>query len=139
MKANLNPDPHADGFQWQPINSVTAIMDKMEDLTAAVEWLKRSGFSENDVSVFMGQEGLAKLDLRGENHGIAGRLIRAVESVTSDRHPDKEVEATLENGGIYIVVATNGDEQQKAVAENVLKEHHARDVHFFGRWTVEPL
>ena len=70
MTANVNPDPHEKGFTPQPISSVTAIIDELDDLLAALESLQQSGFSEEKVSVFMGAEGLTKLDLHGEKHGI---------------------------------------------------------------------
>ena len=28
MTTNVNPDPHPEGFQWQPTNKVTAIIDQ---------------------------------------------------------------------------------------------------------------
>jgi len=137
VATNINPDPHADGFQWQPTNSVTAIVDKREDLNSALASLKQAGFSGEDLSIFIGREGLEKLDVRGEAHGISGRLIRAWESVTADQHPDKEVESALQQGRIYIAVCTHNDDGQRTIAEQTLKAHNAHNIRYFGRWAVE--
>ena len=139
MATNVNPDPHSEGFQWQPTNSVTAILNGVEEVNQVIHSLKQSGFSGDDISVFMGRDGLAKLDVHGENHGVAGRLIRAVESVTADQHPDKDVESALRQGRVYMTISTHGDDQKKAVAERVLKAHHADTIRHFGRWAVERL
>jgi hypothetical protein len=36
MTTHVNPDPHADGFQWQPTNKVTAIIDRLDDVLSAI-------------------------------------------------------------------------------------------------------
>jgi len=63
---------------------VTAVIDEVQDLISAVRSLKHSGFSDDHTSVFMGQEGLAKLDLHGEDHGVLIRVNRALESLTAE-------------------------------------------------------
>lgn len=54
MTANVNPDPHADGFTPQPIYNVTAVIDEVQDLISAVRSLRQSGFSDDHTLVFMG-------------------------------------------------------------------------------------
>lgn len=139
MTTHVNPDPHAEGFQWQPTNKVTAIIDRLDDVFSAIRSLQHSGFSEQDLSVFVGREGLAKLDVHGKGHGVFGRVIRAMESVTADQHPDKEAEAALKEGHAYITVSTDGSDEQKATGERVLKAHAAHGVRYFGRLIVERL
>ena len=139
MTTNVNPDPHAEGFQWQPTNKVTAIIDRVDEVAAAIRALQQAGFSDQDVEVFVGSEGLSKLDVRGESHGLVGRVIRAVESVAADQHPDKEAETALKQGHAYITVATDGDDAQKATAERILKAHKAHCVRYFGKLAVERL
>ena len=106
---------------------------------SAIRGLQQAGFSEKDLSVFIGKDGLAKLDVHGKGHGVFGRIIRAVESVTADQHPDKDAEAALNGGHAYITVSTDGSDEQKATAERVLKVHAAYGVRYFGRLIVERL
>jgi hypothetical protein len=139
MPTHVNPDPHAEGFQLQPTNHVTAIIDDLNDVRAAIQELTRAGFSDNDLSVFIGKDGLAKLDLRGENHGLLGRIVRAADSLTSNQEANREAEAALKAGRVYVTVLTDGTEDQKRTAERILKVHHANNVRYYGQWTVEPL
>ena len=139
MTIKVNPDPHADGFTPQPIRSVTARMDDLDDLIVAMRALKAAGFSENDASVFMGEEGLSKLDLHGENHGILARVIRALESLTAEERANLECETALKEGCLFVCVSTDGSDEQKAAVNQILKDHNARNLSFFGRWTVEHL
>jgi hypothetical protein len=139
MTANVNPDPHSEGFTPQPIYNVTAVFDELKDIISAVRSLRESGFLDERTSVFMGKEGLAKLDLHGEDHGALARVVRALESLTAEELANREAETALKEGRIFMTVQTDGSEDQKEAAERVLKAHNAHTVRFFGRWTVERL
>jgi hypothetical protein len=139
MTIKVNPDPHADGFTPQPIRSVTARVDDLGDLIAAIRALEAAGFSEDDTSVFMGEEGLSKLDLHGENHGMLARAIRALESLTAEERANLDCETALKEGCLFVCVSTDGSDKQKATVDQILKDHNARNLKFFGRWTVEHL
>jgi hypothetical protein len=139
MTMKVNPDPHADGFTPQPIRSVTARVDDLGDLIAAIRALKAAGFSEDDTSVFIGEEGLSKLDLHGEHHGMLARAIRTLESLTAEEQANLECETALKEGCLFVCVSTDGSDKQKADVNQILKGHNARNLRFFGRWTVEHL
>ena len=139
MTANVNPDPHAEGFTPQPIYNVTAVIDELQDLISAVRSLRRSGLPDEHTSVFMGKEGLAKLDLHGEDHGVLARAIRALESLTAEARANQDAEAALKEGRIFIAVKTDGSEEQKATVERILKANEAHTLRFFGLWTVQHL
>jgi hypothetical protein len=139
MTTNVNPDPHAEGFQAQPTNNVTAIIDRLDDVSSAIRSLQQAGFSDTDVAVFVGREGLAKLDVDGERHGLVGRVIRAVESVAADHPPNKDAEVALKEGHAYITVSTDGSDLKKEAAERALKAHNAHCIRYVGRLAVERL
>lgn len=139
MKTIINPDPHAEGFTPQPIYNVTAVLEHISDVFSVVQSLENSKFSEDQISVFIGQDGLAKLDLHGEEHGMLARVVRAWESLTAEAEANREAEAALKEGRIFIAVSTDGSDQQKAQVEQILKAHNAHKLHFFGHWTVERL
>jgi hypothetical protein len=139
MTIKVNPDPHAGGFTPQPIGSVTARVDDLEEVIAAIRALKAVGFSEDVTSVFIGEEGLSKLDLHGENHGMLARAVRALESLTAEERANLECETALKEGCMFVCVSTDGSDKQKATVNQILKDHNARNVKYFGRWTVEHL
>src|SRR5882724_5678967 len=113
MPTHVNPDPHAEGFQLQPTNHVTAIIENLDDVLSAAQCLTQACFSDYDLSVFIGRDGLAKLDLHGERHGILGRIVRAADSLTSNEQANKEAEDALKAGHAYITVLTDGGDEQK--------------------------
>lgn len=139
MPTHVNPDPHAEGFQLQPTNQITAIIDNLDDVLSTMQCLTEAGFSDTDLSVFVGRDGLAKLDLHGERHGILGRIVRAADSLTSNEEANQEAENALKAGRAYVTVLTDGGEEQKTTADSILKAHNASNVRYYGRWTVEPL
>ena len=139
MKTIVNPDPHAEGFKPQPIYNVTAVLEHISEVFSVVQSLEKDGFSEDQISVFIGQDGLTKLDLHGKEHGILARVVRALESLTAEAEANRNAEEALKEGRIFVAVSTDGSDQQKAKIERILKSHNAQKLHFFGRWTVERL
>ena len=137
MTVNVNPDPHAEGFKAQPILHVTAIVDGLGDVISAISLLQRHGFSDDHVSVFLGKDGLAKLDLHGEDHGVMARVVRTLESLTAEAQANQDAEAALKDGRIFMAVETDGSEEQKSTVERILKESNGHTLRFFGRWTVQ--
>jgi hypothetical protein len=79
------------------------------------------------------------LDLHGEDHGVLARVTRALESLTAEEQANRDAEAALKEGRIFITVQTVGSDEQKETVERVLKAHKAHIPRFFGRWTVERL
>jgi hypothetical protein len=106
MRLKVNPHPHAKEFTPQPIRSVTARVDDLGDVIAAIRALKVAGFSEDETSVFMGEEGLGKLDLHGEHHGKLARAVRALESLTAEERANLECETALKEGCLFVCVST---------------------------------
>lgn len=135
----VNPDPHAESFTPQPIHNVTAVFDDLDDVISAVRSLKQYGFADEGTSVFIGEEGLVKLDLHGEHHGVLAHVIRALESLNAEEQANHDAEAALKEGHIFITVQTVGSNEQKETVERVLKAHKAHTLRFFGRWTIERL
>jgi hypothetical protein len=140
MKAKVNPDPHSAGFTLRPKYNVTAVIDDLDDLMPAIQALQQTEFLDEDISVFIGREGLARLDLHGQAHGLLAKVIRAVESLTTEeRLNNQEIGEALKTGRFFVAVRTDGSEEQKLIVERVLKAHHAHNLRFFGAWTVEHL
>jgi hypothetical protein len=139
MKTIINPDPHAEGFTPQPIYNVTAVLDHISDVFSIVESLEKSGFTEDKIFVFVGQDGLDKLDLHGQEHGVLARVVRTLEGFTAEAEANHVAEEALKEGRMFIAVSTDGSDQQKVNVEQILKLHNAQQLHYFGRWTVERL
>ena len=60
--AQENLDPHAEGYVFSPVNSVTGFFDSHHQLDVARQSLREAGFGDQDVGVFVGEEGAQTLD-----------------------------------------------------------------------------
>jgi hypothetical protein len=138
--AQENLDPHAEGYVFSPVNSVTGFFDSHDQLDPALQSLREAGFEDQDVGVFVGEEGAQTLDLSGQRHGFAVQLWRHVEAIFSDQTELHQLtDQTLRGGGIVIGVRTDGDVEKKATASRILKAHQAHQINFWGPLTVERL
>ena len=59
--AQENLDPHAEGYVFSPVNSVTGF-DSHDQLDPALQSLREAGFGDQDVGVFVGEEGAQTLE-----------------------------------------------------------------------------
>jgi hypothetical protein len=62
-----------------------------------------------------------------------------MDSLTAEAEANRDAEAALKEGGIFVSISTDGSDQQKAKVERILKAHNADELRFFGCWTVERL
>jgi len=140
METNVNPDTDAERFSEQFKNAVTAFIDELPDFNEAVVALERARLGPDQIYVFMGEEGLERLDLHGQSHGFLSRVIRGIEFMRAEeRTYYEQIERGLKTGGFFVAVRTDGSDQQRSVAENILKAHHAHDVRYFGTWSIAHL
>ncbi len=79
----------------------------------------------------MAEEGLSKLDLHGENHGMLARIIRALATLTAQDPANLECEPVLKEGCLFVCVSTDGGDKQRATANQILKDHDARNLKYF--------
>jgi hypothetical protein len=140
MAPELHQDQYAMGLSADPQNGIGAVVDDRSDTEAALRALRDAGYYGGSVSVFIGQEGLNRLDLKGEAHGVVGRVKHAVESLfTEERKFHDAIESALQQGKCYLTVQTDGGEEQKNAVQSLLKAHHAHEIRFFGTWATEHL
>jgi hypothetical protein len=128
------------GLSAVPQNGIGALIDDKSDADGAVRVLRDAGYYGGGVSVFIGQEGLNRLDLKGETHGVVGRVKHVVESFfTEERKFHDAIESALKEGTCYLTVQTDGSDEQKNAVQSILKAHNAHEIRFFGTWATEHL
>ena len=92
-----------------------------------------------DVVVLVGTEMADAIDATGRQHGVGGRLIRAVQFLLMDQMPDlARYEAALRDGNAIVSVAAH-DRGVGARAAVVLARHGAHFVNRFGRFETEEI
>ena len=138
---NVNQDPHVEGRHYSvfdSINRVTGLFAKLTDARAAIDDLRRFGFGDDQVEVFVGEKGMKRIDLEGEYHGPRLRTLRKWERIAAD---EKEIndryEAGLERGDALVAVLTDGGEEQRRKAIDSMKAHAAEQLYFWGLWTID--
>ena len=138
--AQVNPDPHAQGYVFIPTNRVTGLFASYDDLQGALRALQPLGFDPQHIDVFAGPEGAELLDLCGQGHGVATWLVRNLAALVSDDAALlQQADAVLRAGGGVIGVLMDDKEHMKAQVAAVLKANHAQTVHYWGRLTTERL
>lgn len=138
--AQVNPDPHAQGYVFIPTNRVTGLFASYDDLQGALRALQPLGFDPQHIEVFAGTEGAELLDLCGQRHGVATWLVRNLAALVSDDAALlQQADAVLRAGGGVIGVLMDDKEHMKEQVATVLNANHAQMVHYWGRLTTERL
>jgi hypothetical protein len=138
--SQINPDPHAAGYEYQPTYAVTADFPHGVDFQALQRALADAGFGPDDVQVFQGAAGAHQLDLDGDRHGGWVHFRRALERVFADEIVVFDrAEEILRSGGVVVAAFTGGDAARKARAAVILKSHGGQEVRYWGEWTIDRL
>lgn len=119
-----------------PTNRVVGTIDDAKSARAAIEALLEAGFERDDIDVLHGQDDLSRLDPSGEEHGFLAQfqraVMRAIKPNEEYRHLARHVEDV--NAGRFVVMVLARGRDQRLKAADVLSEHGAQFVGFYGRW-----
>lgn len=136
---HVNPDVHARGYQFTPLNRITAVFARTTQVRDVIAELAALGFSADATEVFVGERGAESFDLSADHHGPTARTIRNVEAImvleAGDAH--RRADDALRHGGAVMAVLMHGHEAQKDAVVDVLKRHDGSLVRYWGRWSVE--
>ena len=130
------PEP-PEGLITAPDNRVVAQMDDPQAVAAAIEELAAAGFDRDDMWVLCGPAGAERLDVTGRDHGLKGRIYRLVERIGDERALLLEAADHLSSGGLVVTVPA--DDEAKAEAARILREHGGHDMAHFGKGHWEPV
>jgi hypothetical protein len=127
--ADTFPYPHGN------VVGVLADADRFED---ARRRLEESGF--DGYEVLHGEEGLARIDLAGEQHGRSGGIMRRLQAALSDDADHVRRYAEYLRAGQYIVGVKVGDDKlAKQRAADALRDAQAEVVNYYADNYVEDL
>jgi hypothetical protein len=138
MSTTVNLDPHAEGYRFNPMHRVTAMFESRGQVKPVLEPLHGAGFGDDKIEVFVGREGVEKLDLEGSHHGKVIHFLREAQLATADEeYLFRELDQAVRGGGAVIGIVTDGDEARKKQAVEILKSHGAHEVYYWGQWSIE--
>ena len=138
--SQINPDRHAAGYTHHPTRAVTAFFPLGTDAQAVQRALTDAGFADDQVHVYTGEAGVARLDLHGDRHGGWAQFRRELQRLFSEEERIHGMaEGVLRSGGVAVVAYTGGDDDRKARAAEVLKSLGGLEVWYWGTWVIQGL
>jgi uncharacterized protein (TIGR02246 family) len=127
-------------FIRYPTNRVVGTVGDAAKAGAAIEALLRAGFDRRDIDILHGEEDVERLDPTGAQHGFLAQfhrtLIRALE-LEEFKHLTHHVEDV--RAGRYVIMVLTKRRVLRIMAADILHQHGAEFVGFYGRWAVEEL
>lgn len=125
-------------FLRYPRGRLLAVIDDPADAERAIEALAGAGIEPARVERFQGRHDAVAFDGTGAQHGLPGRLRRAVEFVMMDQAPDLAwYEAALVDGRTVVSVQVEADAGKPVV--DVLRGHGAHFINQFGLLATEEI
>jgi len=127
-------------FIQYPTNRVVGTVGDADKAGEAVKALLRAGFDRSDIDVLHGEEDVHRLDPTGAQHGILAQvqrtLIRTFE-LEEFKHLTHYVDDV--RAGRYVIMVLTKKRVLRIVAADILHQHGAEFVGFYGRWACEEL
>jgi uncharacterized protein (TIGR02246 family) len=127
-------------FIRYPTNRVVGAVADSGKAQETVAALLRAGFAQEDIDILHGEEDLHRLDPTGAHHGLFAQvqrtLIRTFE-LEEFKHLKHHVDDV--SAGRYVIMVLTHRRGQRLVAADILHEHGAEFVGFYGRWACEEL
>jgi hypothetical protein len=120
-----------------PGNRVLAVIDAEKGAEPAVHSLEESGLPIEQVKVYHSDEAVENIDATGERSGLWGRITKTFAHGDENRYL-KYYEDEARNGCQIVSVIVN-DEAEAERVRDVLLEHNARDIRYFGKLTITDL
>jgi hypothetical protein len=134
----LNPDPQTGGYAYMPFRSVTSRFPAGSDVQGTLRDLKQAGFRDDQIDVFTGEFGADQLDTEGRSHGVWVRFVRGLQDMFTDEAPlFHRADETLRSGGSVLAIFTEGQEQERRRASEILKARGGIDTVYWGGFVTE--
>ena len=127
-------------FIGYPTNRVVGTIGDAGKARATIDALLRAGFDRKDIDMLHGDEDLQRLDPTGAEHGFLAQfqrtLIRSLEleEFKNLTHHVEDVRA-----GRHVIMVLVKRRGLRIVASDILHQHGAEPVTFYGRWACEEL
>ena len=115
-------------------NHVVAVINGSAAAEAASRDLHQKGFTQ--TTLFRANEVAEKVDPKGENSGLLGKFIKAVQDhLTEETNYLTQYQEEARNGNDVVAVLVEDREQADQV-KTILESHGARNLRFFGKLAV---
>ena len=115
-----------------------AFFTNAEDVRRAASALINIGFSENDINIFEGDEGVEAVDIDATHSDLVSKYFRKFVkfSDAAEWHFLAEADDELRRGHVLFCVVTMNEEERDKVVP-ILKRFHAYDIRYCSGLHVE--
>jgi hypothetical protein len=134
----VNQTDTPDRFPY-PRQFVGGLFDGEQELNGALEELERLGLGSDSYEVLHGEQDARRLDPTGEAHGVAGKLIRALQSVSYEREHVRRHADHLQGGGYLLGVFVGYDEALKQRVANAMRKRGGEFINYYADPYMESL
>jgi uncharacterized protein (TIGR02246 family) len=123
-----------------PTNRVVGTVGDSVKARAAIEALLRAGFDRQHIDILHGEEDLQRLDPTGAEHGFLAQFQRTLIR-TLDLEEFKHLTHHVEDvrAGRSVIMVLTKRRALRIAAADILHQHGAEFVEFYGRWSCEDL
>jgi predicted SnoaL-like aldol condensation-catalyzing enzyme len=138
----MSVNEHTPGdFISYPTNRVVGTIADAKDARSALEVLLKTGFQPSEIDILHGEKDLHRLDPTGAEHGFLAQfqrtLIRTAGPAEELKHLTRHVEDV--RAGRFVIMVMAREREKRELAADVLNEHGAEFVGFYGRWAFESM
>lgn len=119
-----------------PLHRMVAVLDDEDSIRAALNELAKIGVDNSKITVLRGAEDVERLDPRGDQHGLFGRLLRLLQQTAEESTALQFHQDALNEGKNVIYVPARGETQKDAAAK-ALRLTGGHHLVYFGRWTMQ--
>jgi hypothetical protein len=99
----------------------------------AFKSLLGAGFAPDSIAVLHGEQDACRLDVEGDEHGLGGKLIRALQAALSNDLDHVQLHAArLRAGDDVVGVAVGDDEEAGERAVDALRTTGAAFINYYG-------
>ncbi len=121
-------------------NRVVGTVGDADKARAAVDALLRAGFEQEHIDILHGEEDLRRLDLTGADHGFLAQFQRTlIRKFELDEFKHLTHHAEDLRAGRFVITVLTRKRPLRLIAADILHEHGAEFVAFYGRWAWEDL
>lgn len=124
-----------------PTNRVVGTVADARSARAAIDALLQAGFDRQDISILHGEDDLHRLDPTGAEHGFLAQFQRALIRTAGPNEEYTHLTRHVEDirAGRFVIMVLAKQREQRMVAADILNDHGAEFVGFYGRWAWEGL
>ena len=121
-----------------PTHNLVAVLDTLEQLRGATRDLMSQGFRASEINIAQGNVAADRLDATTGRGGFAGLALQIAEKLGLQ---DEELEfkdhyeRAMRDGRFVIRIAAPSEERKDRATE-ILKQHGAHSVAYFGKYTI---